>query len=156
MPPGGGRGNGWLTGADRIAVEPSEGDLIEGLCVPIFRRLATFSPSRSADLRSRHAWDDPTDTGPLRRSSRDADVSIADPNAVSDRRSVAPDAIDTMDRSACCSAHRNGVQPDRPKRQPPSLDASPARRLRWKRRCVRDCVLLNPPQGLSGTQKITT
>jgi hypothetical protein len=77
-------------------------------------------------LGSRHAWDDPTERDHCRRSSRDADVLIVDPNAVSDRRSVAPDAIDATSRSACCSAHRDGIQADRPRRQPPSLDARPA------------------------------
>lgn len=80
-------------------------------------------PAGLVHLGSHHAWDDPTERDPFRRSSRDADISIVDPNAVSDRRSVAPDALDTTDRSACCTARRDGVQADRPKRQPPSLDA---------------------------------
>ena len=45
----------------------------------------------------------------FQRSRRDADASLVDPRAVSDRRSVTPGTVDATDRSACCSAHRDGT-----------------------------------------------
>jgi len=86
-----------------------EGDLKLGPCVPVFRRLATFSPMG----RSVSGVVTPGTTSlklePLQRSSRDADASELDPRTVSDRRSVTPTTIDAADRSACCSAHRDGI-----------------------------------------------
>ena len=78
----------------------------------------------------------PTRTGPLTRDRRDADAPAVDPNAVSDCRSVAPDAIDAADRSACCSAHRDGIQAtDRGvSRRASMLDQ---RSAQGKGRCVR-------------------
>jgi hypothetical protein len=35
-----------------------EGDLKAGLCVPVFRRLATCPPDGTIRLGGRHAWDD--------------------------------------------------------------------------------------------------
>lgn len=73
-----------------------------------FRPLATLPPGAGVPIGGRRAWDDPR-AEPLRRRSRDADASLVDPNALSDRRSVTPGTVDATDRSACCSARRDGI-----------------------------------------------
>lgn len=73
-------------------------------------------------------------------SSRSADARPIDPNAVSDRRSVTPDAVDATDRSAYCQPAVT-ASGDRHRRQPPSLDATPTP-SRWEGElCTRLCAL---------------
>ena len=86
-----------------------EGDLKLGPCVPVFRRLATFSPiERSV---SGAVTPGTTSLSSSRSSGAVATRTLreVDPRTVSDRRSVTPTTIDAADRSACCSAHRDGT-----------------------------------------------
>ncbi len=142
MPPDVGRGNGWLTGAGCDAVEPSEGDLIEGLCVPSFRRLATFAPDGVVRHGSRHAWDDPTEqdrsseavaTRTLQLSTRTLSATAGALLLTrSTRRTAAPAAqpTETTFRRTDRDVSRRASMLDQ-------------RSAGWKGLCVRDCVPLN-------------
>jgi hypothetical protein len=98
-----------------------EGDLKLGPCVPVFRRLATFNPlGRSISGAVTPGTTSLELDAPAEQSRRGRF------GARPENRQRPPErdswTVDAADRSACCSADRDGTG-DRPRRQPPRLHA---------------------------------